>query len=104
VEVADPTTGMRYGLGSYRLPDPCRPGRWVHGHDGGSWGTITMSFSDPSGKRRVSVAMTGRDYNGDLGSTKALGAFVTRALQIGCPAVEPAPRAALPLDLRLTAR
>lgn len=107
---ADPTTGLRYGLGSYRLPDPCKPGRWIHGHDGASWGTLTLSFSAPGGARRVSVAMTGRDLDGGLQSVQALNSFVTAAFQRRCSppasssAERPVPFELPVLDLRTTRR
>lgn len=79
-----PKTG--YGLGSYRLLDPCGTGRVLHGHDGGSWGTVTLSFTTPSGGRRVSVAMTGRELNGDTDGILALLRFVTAAMAAQCGA------------------
>ncbi|WP_137294018.1 serine hydrolase domain-containing protein [Nocardioides dongxiaopingii] len=54
--------GVAYGYGSYRIPDPCRPGRWLFGHDGASFGTHTLSFSSRDGRRRVTAALTGRQY------------------------------------------
>jgi D-alanyl-D-alanine carboxypeptidase len=50
-----------YGLGVYRVPDPCVPGGWLHGHDGGSYGTISINLTSPDGERQVSVGITGRD-------------------------------------------
>jgi D-alanyl-D-alanine carboxypeptidase len=50
-----------YGLGVYRLPDPCVPGGWLYGHDGGSYGTISVNLTSPDGERQVSVGITGRD-------------------------------------------
>lgn len=80
-------TGPAYGLGTYRLPDPCDPGRFVHGHDGGSWGTITLSYSSPDGSRRVAVSMTGRDYDGDLDAIVALNRVAMTALAQTCGGV-----------------
>lgn len=55
--------GSGYGLGSYRLPEPCGA-TVVNGHDGASFGTFTFSFA--AGPRRaVTVAMTGRHYDPD---------------------------------------
>jgi D-alanyl-D-alanine carboxypeptidase len=76
--------GLEYGLGSYRLPDPCKPGRWVHGHDGGSWGTITLSYASPSGDRRVAVSMTGRNYDGDNRAVATLSELAVKALAQTC--------------------
>jgi D-alanyl-D-alanine carboxypeptidase len=50
-----------YGLGVYRVPDPCVPGGWLYGHDGASFGTISINLTSPDGKRQVSVGITGRD-------------------------------------------
>lgn len=50
-----------YGLGVYRVPDPCVPGGWLYGHDGGSYGTMSINLTSPDGERQVSVGMTGRD-------------------------------------------
>lgn len=76
---------LGYGLGSYRLPDPCAKGEFVHGHDGVTFGTQTMSFSRPDGSARVTVAMSGRDF-GDTKGTQltALGEYVTAAFAQTC--------------------
>jgi D-alanyl-D-alanine carboxypeptidase len=50
-----------YGLGVYRVPDPCVPGGWLYGHDGASFGTISINLTSPDGERQVSVGITGRD-------------------------------------------
>ncbi|WP_369370007.1 serine hydrolase domain-containing protein [Promicromonospora sp. Populi] len=50
-----------YGLGVYRIPDPCTPGAWLYGHDGASYGTISINLTSPDGARQVSVGITGRD-------------------------------------------
>lgn len=76
--------GLEYGLGSYRLPNPCREGGFVFGHDGGSWGTVTMSFSSSTGGKRVTVAMTGRDLTGRPATVRAIGQFVYTALGATC--------------------
>ncbi len=80
----DPEIGMEYGLGSFRLPDPCRQGGFVHGHDGATWGTLTLMFGSPDGRRRVTVAMTGRDLDGRVATSRALSRFVVRALAATC--------------------
>ncbi|HET6391276.1 MAG TPA: serine hydrolase domain-containing protein [Blastococcus sp.] len=80
----DPEAGLDYGLGSFRIPDPCREGRFVHGHDGATWGTLTLSFASRDGRRRMTVAMTGRDLDGRVASSRALGRFVVRALAATC--------------------
>ncbi|WP_275005617.1 serine hydrolase domain-containing protein [Promicromonospora iranensis] len=50
-----------YGLGVYRLPDPCVPGGWLYGHDGASFGTLSVNLTSPDGERQVSLGVTGRD-------------------------------------------
>lgn len=53
-----------YGLGTYRMPDPCTPEggeqQWLVGHDGGTYGTTSMMFSSLDGERQVSMGLTGR--------------------------------------------
>lgn len=54
---------MAYGLGTYRMPDPCSPKgeqRYLVGHDGGTLGTLSMSFTSEDGKRQISLGLTGR--------------------------------------------
>ncbi|WP_165355236.1 serine hydrolase domain-containing protein [Nocardioides oleivorans] len=53
--------GSGYGLGSYSVPNPCRGGATINGHDGGTWGTVTFSLAAGRGTQ-VTVAMTGRSY------------------------------------------
>jgi D-alanyl-D-alanine carboxypeptidase len=50
-----------YGLGVYRVPDPCVPGGWLYGHDGGSYGTISVNLTSSDGERQLSIGITGRD-------------------------------------------
>ncbi|MEU4387058.1 serine hydrolase domain-containing protein [Promicromonospora sp. NPDC023805] len=50
-----------YGLGVYRVPDPCVPDGWLYGHDGASFGTISINLTSPDGARQVSLGITGRD-------------------------------------------
>ena len=50
-----------YGLGVYRLPDPCVPGGWLYGHDGASYGTLSLNLTSPDGERQISLGVTGRD-------------------------------------------
>lgn len=60
--LSPPGEPLEYGLGSYRIPDPCRPGEYYHGHDGASFGTLTLSFTSADGRRRFALSMTGRQY------------------------------------------
>jgi len=50
-----------YGLGVYRVPDPCLPGEWLYGHDGASYGTQSINLSSPDGERQLTIGITGRD-------------------------------------------
>jgi D-alanyl-D-alanine carboxypeptidase len=77
--------GLPYGLGTYSITDPCRPRESaVYGHDGASWGTLTLSFSSADGRRRVTVAMTGREYTRDQPAFQALNRFLGLALRATC--------------------
>ncbi len=77
--------GVAYGYGSYRLPDPCRNGGSLHGHDGASFGTQTLSFTSGNGRRRVTVAMTGRQYgNPEQPAFAALNEFLVAAFASSC--------------------
>lgn len=53
--------GVEYGLGVYRLADPCEPGGYLYGHDGATFGTLSMALTSLDGTRQMSVAGTGRD-------------------------------------------
>ncbi|NNM47928.1 serine hydrolase domain-containing protein [Knoellia koreensis] len=57
-----------YGLGIYRLPDPCQPGAFLWGHDGATFGTLSLAVSSADGTRQVSAGWNGRYINTD-GST-----------------------------------
>lgn len=93
---SDPTTGLEYGLGSYRLPDPCRPGGFVHGHDGTSLGTLTLSFSSPDGRRRVTAAATGRSVDDPTRPGVALAEMAGAALRQTCDDTTATSRRAAP--------
>jgi D-alanyl-D-alanine carboxypeptidase len=84
VVAVDQDTGAEYGLGSYRMPDPCRPGGFLHGHDGGTYGTVTLTFSSPDGRRRVTVASTGRTLSLQSPPLMQLMAFVFVAAEQSC--------------------
>jgi len=57
----DSATLPDYGLGVYRLPDPCEEGAWLYGHDGASFGTLSITLTSPDAERQVTVALSGRD-------------------------------------------
>ena len=63
-QMADTET-FGYGLGTYRLPDPCAPegsDQTLIGHDGASFGTLSMMFSSEDGSRQISLAVTRRSF------------------------------------------
>ncbi|WP_130014478.1 serine hydrolase domain-containing protein, partial [Serinicoccus sediminis] len=52
---------LGYGLGTYAIPDPCRPGELLHGHDGASFGSLSLALSSRDGTRQLALGVTGRD-------------------------------------------
>lgn len=54
-----------YGLGVYRIPDPCtapgEPAEYLYGHDGGAYGTVSMALTSADGSRQISLGISGRD-------------------------------------------
>ncbi|ANS79205.1 Serine-type D-Ala-D-Ala carboxypeptidase [Serinicoccus hydrothermalis] len=56
---------MGYGLGMYALPDPCRPGEYLYGHDGATFGSLSLTFASRDGSRQVALGVTGRDLTLD---------------------------------------
>ncbi|GAB4084284.1 hypothetical protein GCM10028784_09140 [Myceligenerans cantabricum] len=55
---------LEYGLGVYRVPDPCREGEYLYGHDGGAFGTVSINLSALDGERQVTAGVTARDLSG----------------------------------------
>ncbi|MET0692716.1 MAG: serine hydrolase domain-containing protein, partial [Propionibacteriaceae bacterium] len=79
---------LAYGLGVYALPDPCptKSGgqQLVYGHDGASFGTLTIALSSPDARRQVTVAVTGRSFV--VGATPPpYIEFAYEALAATCP-------------------
>ncbi|MDR6174734.1 D-alanyl-D-alanine carboxypeptidase [Nocardioides zeae] len=93
------TEPLAYGLGSYRLPDPCEPGSHLHGHDGASYGTWTVSYASADGQRAVTLAVTGRDLDTLTPDLSAFNALVGEALAQTCAGepVQPGARSAAPV-------
>ncbi len=56
------TASVGYGLGMYRIKDACRAGSYLYGHDGLSFGTLSLSFSSADGSRQFSLGISGRYY------------------------------------------
>lgn len=82
VQSRDPSTGETYGLGMFRVRDPCIPGLWVYGHDGSTYGTVAFTLGSPGGRRRVSIGITGVDEI--AGPPPAFRQFLRTALRQGC--------------------
>lgn len=81
-------TPLAYGLGIYSLPDPCptKDGKeqLVYGHDGASFGTLTVSLSSRDARRQVTVAVTGRSYD-PTAAPLPYFEFAYEALAATCP-------------------
>lgn len=57
---------LQYGLGLYRIPDPCPSAGaepWFYGHDGAAMGTLSVAFTSADGKRSISAGAIGRDLS-----------------------------------------
>lgn len=82
--------GRGYGLGVYTIPDPCpAPGALPYfvGHDGATFGTLSIAFSSADGRRQISLAGTGRDYSNPTDPTAArwnLGTAMQPMVQATC--------------------
>ena len=58
--------GMLYGLGLYAVPDPCSSPddpQLLWGHDGASFGTLSIVLGSTDGTRQISLGATGRDIS-----------------------------------------
>lgn len=78
-----------YGLGLYSVPDPCLPGRNLVGHDGASFGTLSLALSSPDGRRQMTISYTGRDDTSQQ-LPAAAEAFAYAALTQACPSARSA--------------
>lgn len=56
------TSQLAYGLGIYRIGDPCRAGSYLYGHDGAAIGTLSFAFTSADGSRQFSMGLSGRYY------------------------------------------
>ncbi|GAB3160470.1 hypothetical protein GCM10027059_08560 [Myceligenerans halotolerans] len=56
---------LEYGLGVYRVPDPCNEGEYLYGHDGGAFGTLSINWSSPDGERQITLGVNSRDLSGE---------------------------------------
>lgn len=70
---------IEYGLGIYRVPDPCtgpgEPPEWLYGHDGATYGTTAIALTSADGSRQVSLGATGRDLISHVPSYDLAGLF-----------------------------
>lgn len=64
-DMMDPRTeeDARYGLGIYRVEDPCVPGGWLYGHDGTGIGNVSTHLTSPDGRRQITAVVTGRNLS-----------------------------------------
>ena len=85
-----------YGLGIYRVGDPC-PGpdgeqQYLYGHDGATFGTLSVTFTSADGQRQASIDYTGRNYQTVPPPTgKPANDFLVDAFSQTCPRAVPAP-------------
>lgn len=90
--VADMTTPrsadvLEYGLGVYRVPDPCAPPEapaYLYGHDGASYGTLSVALSSPDGSRSLSLGVTGRNLTTDPEALYDLSGLLVPMLLATC--------------------
>lgn len=90
--VADMTTprsteGIEYGLGVYRLPDPCAPAdapAYLYGHDGAAFGTLSIVLSSPDGERSLALGVTGRNLTADPDALYDLNELLVPMLLATC--------------------
>ncbi|PUB30324.1 D-alanyl-D-alanine carboxypeptidase [Promicromonospora sp. AC04] len=78
------TDGLGYGLGAYRLPDPCVPGEYLYGHDGGTYGTISLALTSLDGERQLSMGVTGRNVSADPDALYDLSDLLVPLLEATC--------------------
>ncbi|MBB2924917.1 serine hydrolase [Cellulomonas cellasea] len=90
--VADMTTPrsadvVEYGLGVYRVPDPCAPPEepaYLYGHDGASYGTLSVALSSPDGSRSLALGVTGRNLTTDPAALYDLNELLVPMLLATC--------------------
>ncbi|MFE7509517.1 serine hydrolase domain-containing protein [Promicromonospora sp. NPDC057488] len=75
---------IEYGLGTYRLPDPCVPGEYLYGHDGASFGTLSVNFTSLDGERQIALGVTGRNVTLDQEALYDFNDMLVPMLQATC--------------------
>ncbi|WP_404312350.1 beta-lactamase family protein [Agrococcus terreus] len=78
------TEVLEYGLGVYRVPDPCLPGEYLYGHDGASLGTLSVAYTSADGERQVTMGVTGRDSSGQMPGLYDLNGLLVPMLLATC--------------------
>jgi D-alanyl-D-alanine carboxypeptidase len=78
------TDVLEYGLGTYRLPDPCVPGEYLYGHDGATFGTLSIALTSLDGERQLSMGVTGRNVSADPDALYDLGDLLVPLLEATC--------------------
>ncbi|WP_198012509.1 serine hydrolase domain-containing protein [Promicromonospora sukumoe] len=73
-----------YGLGTYRLPDPCVPGEYLYGHDGASFGTLSVNFTSLDGERQIALGVTGRNVTLDQDALYDFNDMLVPMLEATC--------------------
>lgn len=75
---------IEYGLGVYRVPDPCEPGEFLYGHDGAAYGTVSINWSSLDGERQITLGVNARDISGGEAPLYDLGVLLTPMLLATC--------------------
>ncbi|MCH1881706.1 serine hydrolase domain-containing protein [Agrococcus sp. ARC_14] len=73
-----------YGLGIYRVPDPCVPGDFLYGHDGAAMGTISVAYTSADGQRQLTFGISGMDRSGSQEPLYDIGAVLQPMLAASC--------------------
>lgn len=88
------TKTLAYGLGIYAVGDPCPSSagtpQALYGHDGATFGTLTLAFTSADGTRQASIAWTGRQYPQTPTASQTANQFLIDAFTATCPRPVPA--------------
>jgi len=81
------TDPLEYGLGVYRVPDPCAAPEapaYLYGHDGATYGTVSIALSSADGARSLVLGVTGRNLSVDPEALYDLGDLLVPMLLATC--------------------
>ncbi|MFD1718081.1 serine hydrolase domain-containing protein [Georgenia deserti] len=78
------TAEMQYGLGVYRVPDPCAPGEYLYGHDGATYGTVSVALSSRDGERQLELGINGRNVSDDPAALYDINEVLVPMMQATC--------------------